>query len=275
MLIRLEALELCANAGAPTDSDRFNLHLLQVQPDGSVVTTDGFQILRIKAAVEEPGLFDALLPAAERGYEGEVLIDATDARDFKAACAKALKRAGRKSVAEGGEPVHVVVAQDDEQLTMATADGVVERRFIIKQPTTEQKFPDIDRVLGAVDTDRKITVSVDLMIRLLRTLKKLKVHAVTLGLPPESNRAIRITAKSLAGDIKGALMPMRDAEDEEPKAEHVNTETGEVTEVSVRQAVRNLQKTLTKDGATATITRPDGTGVHLDGNTVTPIGGRA
>lgn len=235
MLIRLEALELCANAGSPTDSDRFNLHLLQVLPDGSVVTTDGLQILRIKAAVAEPGLFDALLPASERGYEGEVLIDATDARDFKAACAKALKRAGRKSVAEGGEPVHVVVAMDDENMTLATADGVVERRFIIKQPDNPPTFPNIDRVMDSVDTDRTITVSVDLMIRMLRTLKKLKVAAVTLGLPPESNRAIRITAKSLCGDIDGALMPMRDAETDkaEPPAETVNKETGEIQQANL------------------------------------------
>lgn len=231
MLIRLEALELCANAGAPADSDRFNLHLLQVQPDGAVVTTDGFQILRIKAAVEEPGLFDSLLPESERGYEGEVLIDATDARDFKAACAKALKRAGRKSVAEGGEPVHVVVAKSGEEMTLATADGVVERRFTIKQPNSDQKFPSIERVMEQIDPDRSITVSVDLMIRMLRTLKKLRVKAVKLGMPEQSNRAILITAKSLAGDIDGALMPMRD-EDEKPagpKGESVDTSTGEIT----------------------------------------------
>lgn len=40
---------------------------------------------------------------------------------------------------------------------------------------------------------------------------------------------------------------------------------------SVHQAVRNLQRTLTKDGATATLTGPDGSGVHLEGDKVTRI----
>lgn len=229
MLIRLEALELAANAGDADDS-RFALSAIQVRADGSVVVTDGWQILRIQAAVEEPGLFDALLPAHERGFEGDVLIESADAKDFKAACRKALKRAGHKSVAEGGEPVHVVVAKDGDQLTMATADGIVERRFVIQQPDTDgPQYPDIEQVLPRGDK-HEIVISVDLMMKMLRTLKRLKVKAVTLGLTSDPNTAISITAKSLAGDIDGALMPMR-AEDKRTAPEtHVDTETGEVVE---------------------------------------------
>lgn len=232
MLIRLEALELAANAGESDDSDRFALNSIQVKADGSVIVTDGWQILRIHAAVEEPGLFDALLPAHERGFEGDVLIHAADAKDFKAACRKALKRAGRKSVAEGGEPVHVVVAKEDDQLTMATADGVVERRFVIKQPTADEpKYPNIERVLPTGDK-HEIIISVDLMMKLLRTLKRLNVKGVTLGLTDDPNKAISITAKSLCGDIDGALMPMRSEPREDEAAasrsESVDRSTGEI-----------------------------------------------
>lgn len=229
MLIRLEALELFANAGSADDSDRYGLHMLQVRPDGSVVVTDGTALLRIHAAVEEPGLFDALLPAEERGYEGEVLIDATDARDFKAACKKALKRAGRKSVADGGEPVHVVVARIDDGLTLGTADGIVERRFVIKQDS-DLKYPDVDRVMPT-DTTRHILVSVDLLLKMLKTLKRLRVPSVRLGLTDRANRPITIEADSLAGKIDGCLMPMRDEEHKEEPLETVDTSTGEIAPV--------------------------------------------
>jgi hypothetical protein len=43
-------------------------------------------------------------------------------------------------------------------------------------------------------------------------------------------------------------------------------------DAGVRGAVRNIQRTLKRHGATAEMTGPDGEGVKLDGDTVTPIG---
>lgn len=233
MLIRLEALELAANAGDSDASDRYALNVIQVRADGSVVVTDGTQLLRIQAAVNEPGLFDALLPALERGYEGDVLIEAGDAKDFKAACRKALKKAGKKSVQDGGEPVHVVVALNDDTMTMATADGIVERRFVIKQPA-DLKYPNVERVIPSPDREQQeITVAVDLMIKMLKTLKRLGVPSVTLGITSDPTQSISLRAKALAGDIDGALMPMRvdvDGKDTKP-VERVDTTTGEVVTV--------------------------------------------
>lgn len=234
MLLRLEALELAANAGDADASDRYALNQIQVRSDGSVVATDGTQILRIHAAVEEPGLFDALLPASERGYEGDVLVDSNDAKDFKAACRKALKRAGHKSVADGGEPVHVVVAKTDDCLTLATADGIVERRFVIKQADADPRFPDVERVLPKGEM-RQITLSVELLTKILRTLKRLRVKAVTLGLTGDPFAAIAISAESLSGKIDGALMPMRTGDEvaeKPPAVETVDQSTGEISEVA-------------------------------------------
>jgi hypothetical protein len=234
MLIRLEALELAANAGEPDESDRYHLNVVQVRANGSVIVTDGSACLRIQAAVDEPGLFDALMPAQERGFEGEVLIEKGDAIDFKAACRKALKRAGKKSSADGGEPVHVVIAKDGDTLKMATADGIVERQFLIKQPDG-LRFPDVDRVIPAGE-HREIILSVELLLKMLRTLKRLRVRAVTLGLSRAPLSPIRITANSHAGAIDGALMPMLGAEKPEPKEPvQVDVTTGEITDGQVLQ----------------------------------------
>lgn len=227
MLIRLEALELAANAADDDDVSKFALNSIQVKGDGSVVVTDGTQLLRIKAAVSEPGLFDALLPVEERGYDEDVLIDAADARDFKAACRKALKKAGRKRVEDGGEPVHVVVAKVDDSLTLATQDGIVERRFVIKQ-SAEAKYPDVSRVIPT-DVRREITVSIDLMLKMLRTLKRLRCGSVKLGLTNDPLKPITVNALSLSGEIDGALMPMRD-DSEQVAPDGVDPTTGEVVD---------------------------------------------
>lgn len=208
MLIRLEALELAANAADDNVGSDFALNAIQVKGDGSVVVTDGTQMLRIRAAASEPGLFDALLPVEERGYDEDVLVDAADAKDFKAACRKALKKAGKKRVEDGGEPVHVVIAKIDDSLTLATQDGIVERRFVIKQ-SVDAKYPDVTRVIPT-DVSREIVVSIDLLLKMLRTLKRLRCGSVRLGLTNNPNKPITVSALSLAGEIDGCLMPMRD-----------------------------------------------------------------
>jgi hypothetical protein len=231
MLIRLEALELAANVGDSDASDRYGLNYIQARPDGSVVATDGTQLLRIQAKAEEPTLFDAELPEDERGFEGEVLIEAGEAKDFKSACRKALKRLGKAH-----EPTHVVIARDGDDLTMATADGIVTRRFTIRQPDAPN-FPAVDRLLADTSERREIILSVDLLIKMLRTLRRLDVKCVRLGLSEEANSAIYLRAESKTGVIDGALMPMHDkttvsADDAKPfddhSAEIVDTSTGEV-----------------------------------------------
>ena len=226
MLIRLEALELAAQAATQDATGQTPLSVIHIAPDGSVTACDGFQLLRLQANVTEPGLFDALLPEEERGYEGDVLVDAGDARDFRAACKKALKRTGKK--AQSVDPIHVVVAKVDESLTLATQDGTVERRFVIRPPDEEIKYPNVAKIIPR-DADRQITVSVDLMLKLMRTLKKLRVQGVTLGLSKDPMRAISIQARCLAGDLDGALMPMR-TDETKSAPDGVDPETGEIHE---------------------------------------------
>lgn len=228
MLIRLEALELAANVGDSDASDRYGLNYLQARGDGSVVATDGTQLLRIQAKAEEPTLFDAELPEDERGFDGDVLIEAGEARDFKSACRKAMKRLGKTH-----EPVHVVIARDGDDLTMATADGIVTRRFVIHQPDAPQ-YPAVDRLLSDTSERREITLSVDLLIKMLRTLRRLSVKSVTLGLSDEASSAIYLRAQSATGIIDGALMvDTQEKAEARPAfdghgAEIVNAETGEV-----------------------------------------------
>jgi hypothetical protein len=210
MLIRLEALELAANAGGAEGSDRYALDCIQVQPNGDTIVTDGHHFLRIRAAVDEPSLFDALLPKKERGSTEEVLVNAEDAKAFKAACRRAVKKSkgGKKGKPE---PIHVAVSKAGEAVTLATADGVTSRRFEMKERAADMKYPDVQRTIPK-GRKREILVSVDLLIRVLRTLKVLRCVGVEFSMTDREMDPIVLKATSIVGDIDGAIMPMRDVE---------------------------------------------------------------
>jgi DNA polymerase III sliding clamp (beta) subunit (PCNA family) len=215
MLIRLEALELAANAGSADDS-RYALDCIQVHANGDAVVTDGFSFLRIKAAVEEPNLFDVLLPKKEMDSKEEVLVNAEDARAFKAACRRAIKKAGKGKKGKP-DPIHVAVSKNADAVTMATADGVTSRRFEMKERATDLKYPDVQKTIPA-GKKREILLSVDLLIKICRTLKALRCVGVTLAMTDKALEPIVLKSTSIIGDIDGAIVPMRDAEEKQSGA---------------------------------------------------------
>jgi hypothetical protein len=212
MLIRLEALELAANAASSDANDRYVLDFIQVRANGDVVVTDGHHFLRLKAAVEEPTLFDALLPKAEVGAAEDTLVNAEDAKAFKASCKRAIKKAAKGAKKGDAPAVHVAIAKGDEAVTLATADGVTSRRFEMKERSTTMEYPNVDRVIPK-GAKHEILLSVELMMRVLRTLKALKCRSVSLALTKDSEAAIVVRATSVIGDIDGAIMPMRDSKE--------------------------------------------------------------
>lgn len=205
MLIRLEALELAANA--TSEDTRFALDCIQVQANGDVVATDGHHFLRLRARVEEPTLFDVFLPKAEQESTEEVLVNAEDAKAFKSACKRAIKKAAKGKKGKP-DPIHVAVSRVGEAVTLATADGVTSRRFEMKE-REDLKYPDVNRTIPR-GKKREILLGVDLLIQVLRTLKALKCVGVTLALTDQPDQAIVLRSNSIVGEIDGALMPMRD-----------------------------------------------------------------
>jgi len=206
MLIRLEALELAANAAKSEVGMRHPLDFIRVEENGTVVATDGHHFLRLTSTPIEPTLFDAELPKPETEARINVLVNAEDAKAFKVAC----KRAARKEKRDPSQPIHVAVARVGDAATLATTDGLTVRRFEMKDggPELEEKYPDLDRTVP-VGPKREITFSVELLQRILRTLHALRCRSVTLGIVEDDHAAVVISAMSLAGAIDGVVMPIR------------------------------------------------------------------
>ncbi len=151
------------------------------------------QKVLMKALVDEPSLLDALLPEAQRENAVDALVPADTIASFAAAIKKVDSNA------------HVVIAADNGTITLATADGVTERTFVTKPP--DLPFPDITKVTRT-KSEKTLTVGVDLMIRLLRTLKACGAESVTLGINNDE-QPITVAAFCDSGPIDGAIMPMR------------------------------------------------------------------
>jgi hypothetical protein len=200
MLIHREALELAKLAH--TEDEGHALNCLRFEEDGHVVVSDGHQFLRVNGKVDEPSLFDALIPEGELQCAAEVLLPSEAAQSFNAALKKRKKKKG--------EPTpHIVLSQDDGGVVrVASSDGKVTRRFDVKP--VETPYPNIDAIRRQHISQRSVTLGVDLMIKILRAMKGAGCTSVTLDLAEGKHAPIRLKSFSdVMGPVEGAVMPMR------------------------------------------------------------------
>jgi hypothetical protein len=199
MLIHREALELAKLAN--TEDESHALNCLRFEPDGHVCVSDGHQYLRVNGKVDEPSLFDSLIPEDERTCDTEVLLPSEAAQSFNAALKK------RKT--KKGEPTpHIVLSHDGDVVRVASSDGKVTRRFDVNP--IETPYPNIDAIRRQHVSTRTVTLGVDLMIKVLRAMKGAGCTSVTLDLAEGTYAPIRLSSFSgVMGPVEGAVMPMR------------------------------------------------------------------
>lgn len=209
MLIHREALELARLAPTDDEGGQFGLSHLMIEADGHVVVCDGTQLLRVHGNVDEPSLFDSLIPDTEREHAEPILLSAEAAQSFSAA----LKKRKRKR----GEPApHIVVSADGEAIRLASADGKMTRRFDVKP--SELPYPNYQALLKPRTVVKEVTLSIDVMLTVLRALKGAGCRSVTLGFAEGEGAPVRVTAFSdPMGPVDGIIAPMRkgDAQDTE------------------------------------------------------------
>lgn len=192
MLIHREALALASNANEESDG-RYCLNFVKVTKEGHVIGCDGHHFLRIKAKVDEPSLLDAMLPQATEEDTADAMIPADVLASFAAGIKKMDKNA------------HVVISTTEDRITLASTDGICERTFVSKPP--DLPFPDVDKALQPRPVVT-VMLSIDLLIKMLRTLKLCGATSVSLGVKDEES-PIGISTFCDSGPIDGSIMPMR------------------------------------------------------------------
>lgn len=200
MLIHREALELSRMAPSDDEGGQYALTCLLIEADGHVVVCDGHQLIRVAGQVDEPSLFDSLIPADEREHSEPILLPAEAAQSFNAALKKRRKKKG--------EPTpHIVVSQDGNAVRLASADGKVTRRFEVKPP--ELPFPNIATVMRKHVTAKRVTLGVDLMLTILKALKGCGCPSITLDFAEGETSPVHFRAFSdPMGPVEGVVMPM-------------------------------------------------------------------
>jgi hypothetical protein len=198
---------------APTDDEggKFALTCLMIEADGHVVVCDGHQLIRVHGRVDEPSLFDSLIPVEEREQAEPILLPSEAAQSFNAALKKRKKKKG--------EPTpHIVVSQDDDQtVRIASADGKVTRRFDVKP--SELPFPNYKRLMGPHDTAKRVTLGIDLMLDVLRALKGCGCDSVTLDMAQADGTPVKLSAFSEPmGPVEALVMPLSTRSDEAESA---------------------------------------------------------
>lgn len=211
MLIHREALELSRNAAIAVDGTPFTITCVNITTDGAVVVTDGKHWLRMKAATEEPNLFDEIAEQGTDALDGPVMIPAEVVQAFNAAMKK-------RKPKKGQSVPHVVVAQEDNRVTLKSSDGKTTRSFLMEAVDKDLTFPDVDYTVAAHKPQRHVIFSVDLLSVVLRTLRACKADSVTFGFPEDSEAVVSLTAFTATGPIDGAVMPMRKNEASEAAA---------------------------------------------------------
>lgn len=204
MLIKLDALKLVGIAST-SKPDKLNVPVdcLHVTEDGDIVATNGHILLKMRGNVEEPGLFDAEFDTSDREQKVNMLITGSVVRDFLACC--------RQS---GKEAPTVVLTQKRKSVNLATTDGVTTKRFDASGDRDIEKFPDASKLLGKRVERVEVTLGVDVLMQMLRTLRAVGCKSVTLGVPPvdEEQKQIvdmlSVDAKATNGQVTGAVMPM-------------------------------------------------------------------
>lgn len=205
MLIHREALELARNCAPNEDGVPFTYTCVHITPDGAVTVTDGHHWLRMKAAADEPNLFDEIAEDGKADLEEDVMVPGEIVEAFSAAMKK-------RKVKKGMPVPHVVVAKQDQHVTLCSSDGTTKRTFLIDSVGKDLVFPNVDKTVLAHVAERHIILSVDLLSVIVRTLRSCKADSIRLGLPASPAAPITINAFCETGPITGALMPMRDAE---------------------------------------------------------------
>ena len=201
MLIHREALELARMAPGDDEGGTHALSCLLIEADGHVVVCDGHQLIRVAGIVDEPSLFDSLIPVSEREHAEAILLPAEAAQSFNAALKKRKKKKG--------EPTpHIVVSQDGDGVKLASADGKVMRRFEVKAP--ELPYPNIAAVMRPHAEVKRVTLGVDLMLTVLKALKGCGCDSVTMSLSEGESAPVKLSAfSSPMGPVEGVVMPMR------------------------------------------------------------------
>lgn len=189
----------------------FSITCVNIGTDGSVTVTDGHHWLRMTAAAEEPNLFDDIAEQETEELDGPVMIPAEVVQAFNAAM--------KKRKAKKGMPVpHVVVAQQENRVTLRSSDGKTTRTFLMEAMDAELKFPNVDKTVLAHAPSRHIILNVDLLTLIVRVLKSCNAETVRLGLPDDNSAPIHLSAFTPTGPITGAVMPMREPELDKPNA---------------------------------------------------------
>lgn len=205
MLIHREALELAKNCAADIDGIPFAMSCVHFDTDGTVTVTDGTHWLRMKAAADEPNLFDELAEQGDAILLDAVLIPGDVVTSFNGAM--------KKKKAKKGMPVpHVVVATKEKSVTLRSSDGKTTRTFLIDGVAADLVFPNVDKTVLTHQPERTVILGVDLLSLIVRTLKACKAPSITLGFSSSPSAPITIRAFSETGPITGALMPMNDPE---------------------------------------------------------------
>lgn len=202
MLIHREALELARMAPDDDEGGNYALSSLLIEADGHVVVCDGHQLIRVHGRVDEPSLFDSIIPLEEREHAAPIMLPAAAAESFNAALKKRKKKKG--------EPTpHIVVSHDGESVRLASADGKVTRRFEVKPP--ELPFPNIAPLMRPHAEVKRVTLDVDLMMTVLKSLKGCGCNTVTLSFSEGATAPVKLTAFSVPmGPVQGLVMPMRE-----------------------------------------------------------------
>ncbi len=206
MLIHRESLELAKLAPDAEDVGQAALTGIEIKPDGHVAVCDGHMWLRVSGKVDEPSLFDAIIPVEEREHESTIVLPAEAALSFNAALKKRKKK-------KGEAPPHVVISQEGDQIKIASSDGKVTRRFEVAK--VEDPYPNIDSVFKNHATTKRVTFGVDLLLAFLKTVRACGGNSIEMEFAESELAPVRVSSYSLTvGKIDGALMPQRPAEKE-------------------------------------------------------------
>jgi len=198
VLIWRQALQVGRIALKPEDGVNPADSTVFVDDTARVAATDGRCFLRVEGAVEAPSLFATAELPIESADQSPVGMPSDVVLDFLRATPAASQ---------------AVVSHTDGATVLATVDGVTAREFRRQGGADEKPVtpPNFDRVLPTMPP-LSVTVSVDLLLKLTRTLKAMGADAVTLGIT-DAEQAIRLDAAVLQDGeqraVEGALMPMR------------------------------------------------------------------
>jgi len=216
MLISKQALAAAMQA-TTDDNSRYFLHAMQLEPNGTVVATNGHILIMAKDQQDFTDEDFPVVPGApfHGTPEQPILLDVVIAKRLIAAMPKrsTIPALHTIQVSQNGTPQMATVAATDMQAPMVatiTADD-------------DRRFPDYKRVIPAESDDRPVVnvcMAVDVLEAMIKAAKATgqKNPKITMQIPigekesPKGNLASALTFK-VAGspdlDVHGVAMPCR------------------------------------------------------------------